>query len=54
VLALLAQAERPVIVAGGGVRASGAHAVASAVARTLVRDAVDQAALDSASPRCVA
>ena len=33
---------------------SGAHAVASAVARTLVRDAVDQAALDSASPRCVA
>ena len=33
---------------------SGARAVASAVARTLVRDPMEQSAFDGASPRCVA
>jgi hypothetical protein len=33
---------------------SGAHAVASAVARTLASDPVERTALESASPRCVA
>jgi hypothetical protein len=33
---------------------SGAHAVASAVARTLARDTVEHSALEGTSPRCVA